>query len=80
MQVEDVFAVLDRNNTTRRKTLAVTNAIYFVQNWNARVASAQKVCVQGMHVSAWFVNRARCGNKGLTRYLSTKCALTVFVR
>ena len=58
LQVEDWFAVLNGNYAPRGKTLAVTQAVHLVQNWNAWIARTKKVSVKRMNKSVWLIDCA----------------------
>jgi hypothetical protein len=58
LQVENWFAVLNRNYASCGETLTVSQAVNLVQNWNARVARTKKVCVKRMNKSVWLIDCA----------------------
>src|SRR5262249_17811134 len=70
--VEDLLAVLDCDDATRRKARAVTTAIDFVHDRMIGIARAQEVRVQRMH-AALLDRRVRCRER-LPEYLPAEYA------
>ena len=69
--VEDLLAVLDRDDAAAGEALAVAAAIDVVDDGRVEVAAPQKVRVQRMHHAA-LGDRARCRPQGLAQHLAAE--------
>jgi len=77
-QVEDGAAVLDGHHAAGRERAAVADAVDLVQDRDHRVAGAQEVGVQGVHLLA-VLDRAPGGDQRLPGDLSAEHALALLV-
>ena len=80
VQVENRFAVLNGHHSARGETLAVANAVDFVDDGNPGCAGTEEVRVQRVHVTIRLVDRARRGNERLPCHLSAVDPLPVLHR
>ena len=79
LQIEDGLAVLDGDNPPRGEAAAVANSVDLVQDRHQRIARAQEVGVQRVHLSTRVVDGACRGHQRLTCNLATEDALTTLV-
>jgi hypothetical protein len=68
--VEDLLAVLNRNDTPVREALPVAAAIHLVHDGRVEISAPQEVRMQRMHDTPF--HRARGGGQGLTQHLAAE--------
>ena len=76
--VENLFAVLHRNDPPRGKACAVARPINFIDNRRVGVAGAQEIAVKTM--AEHIFHRVARGHQRLAENLPAKHALALFVR
>jgi hypothetical protein len=68
--------VLDGNHPASSETLAVTNPVNFVEDWDIWVAGTQEVGVERVHVTV--IDGSTSSNERLSQDLAAKDPLTFF--
>ncbi len=79
LQVEDRFAVLDRDDATRREAPTVADPVHLVQDRPLRIAGPQEVGVQRVDVATGLVDRSARRDERLTGDLAAEHANTILV-
>ena len=79
LQVEDRPAVLDGHDSSSCEAATVANSIDLVEDRHRRVARAQEVGVQRVHLPARILDRASRGHEGLTGDLAAEDPLAILV-
>src|SRR6266702_1731143 len=68
--VEDLFAVLDRDDAAVGKVATIQAAVHLVHNRRVEIAAAQEVGVQRVHYPVR--DRCRSGGQGLSQHLTAE--------